>query len=159
MAKKFFIGKSCINGVGVFSSKKIKRGEIVFVAKGEIVKFCANTKKKAMSNPNMIGIGKDLWLDPISPAVHINHSCDPNLGTRGRFLFVALRDIDQEEELTFDYSISEDSLWEMECHCNSENCRGVIRGIRFLPKSFYDRYLPNIPHYFQEIYKESHKDI
>lgn len=151
---KTYIKTSAIHGVGVFAKKNLKKGEIAFIMRGKIVFVLEKTKKDALSNPNRIGLEKNMWLDPNPPALFINHSCDPNLGMRGKFLFVALRNIKKGEELTFDYSISEDSLWEMRCGCGKERCRGVIRGIRFLPKDFFEKYLPYVPKYFQDIYRK-----
>ena len=151
---KIIIGKSKIDGRGVFASKNIEKGRTAFIFKGKIIKYFPKTRKKAMKKPDMVGVGKNLWIDPYIPFKYLNHSCDPNLGQRGRVLFVALRNIKKGEELTFDYSISEDSSWEMKCHCGSKNCRKIIRGIRYLPEGIYNRYLPYIPRYFQRVYEK-----
>lgn len=156
--KKFYVGESKIAGKGIFAARDIKKGEIVFVMKGKVIRAHMKTKKEAIDNPNMIGIDKDTWIDPKIPGSHINHSCNPNLGTRGRYWFVSLRSVKKEEEMTFDYSISEDSLWEMKCNCGAKNCRKIIRGIRYLPVSSFMRYLPYIPKYFQEVYLKLHTD-
>lgn len=120
--------------------------------RGPVHRRIYRNAEQASQEPNMVGIGKNLWLDPAEPYKYINHSCSPNLGIKGKVSFVALRDIESGEQLTFDYSISEDSLWEMECLCGSENCRQVIRGIRHLPKADFQRLLPYIPRYFQAVY-------
>ncbi|MGK2848932.1 MAG: SET domain-containing protein [Minisyncoccota bacterium] len=151
---KVIVSHSKISRLGVFSVRNIQKEEVAFILKGKPILFYPKTKRDALMKPNMIGVGKNLWIDPYGPARYINHSCNPNLGVRGKLLFVALRDIKKGEELTFDYSISEDSLWEMKCHCGAKNCRGIIRGIRWLPKDVYNRYLPYIPKYFQGVYMQ-----
>lgn len=152
----YYIGKSKISGEGVFASQNIPKGKIVVIMKGERKLLIHKNKKDAMSNPNMVGLGKDLWIDPTLPIVSMNHSCDPNLGTKGTVTFVALRDIKKDEELTFDYSTSEDGLWTIKCKCGSKNCRKIIRGIKYLPLEVYKKYLPYIPRYFQGVYKKYH---
>jgi len=153
--RKIYFGKSGIDGHGFFAKKEIKKGEFVFMMKGTMHKL--TTREEIMSNPNMIGIEKDIWLDPSLISMPINHSCDPNTGIKGKVTFVALRDIKKDEEITFDYSISEDSEWEMPCNCGAKNCRKVVRGIRYLPKETYKKYLPYIPKYFQSVYNRCHK--
>lgn len=157
--RKICFGHSGIQGYGLFARKDIKKGEIVFIAKGKMVKLDVKTKEDAMQNPNMIGVGKDTWLEPsLLWGDYINHSCDPNAGIKGSVTFVALKDIKKGEEITFDYSISEDSLWEMPCHCGAKNCRKIIKGIRHLPKETFDKYMPYIPTYFQKVYVKHNKN-
>lgn len=59
-----------------------------------------------------------------SAADWINHSCDPNAGLRGRVELVAMRRIDRNEEITFDYATSDGSPYdEFECRCGAPACR------------------------------------
>lgn len=55
-----------------------------------------------------------------------NHSCNPNCGLRGEITFVAMRDIEKNEELTTDYAFIDNEDYKFECTCGSENCRKVI---------------------------------
>lgn len=156
--RKIYFGESAIHGHGIFARKDIKRGETVFIAKGKMMKLDLKTKEEAMSNPDMIGINKNTWLDPsLIWGAYINHSCDPTVGIKGTVTFVALRDIKKGEEITFDYSISEDTLWEMQCNCGAKNCRKVIRGIQYLPEEIFNKYMPFIPVYFQKVYLKQNK--
>jgi hypothetical protein len=62
--------------------------------------------------------------------MHLNHSCEPNLGLQGQIVYVALRDIAVDEELTFDYAMNDDDPNEiMKCQCGAESCRRVITGV------------------------------
>ena len=148
-------------GQGLFAGKSLERNEVVFFARGKTIALVVDTKKASMSYPNAIGLSKQRWLDPASsnPLPYLNHSCDPNLGIRGARTFVALRDIDKDEHLTLDYSITEcDPLWTLEkkCVCGTKLCRGTIRSIQFLPKHIFKKYLPNIPTKFKQIYEKEH---
>ncbi|OGZ73483.1 MAG: hypothetical protein A3A98_01395 [Candidatus Staskawiczbacteria bacterium RIFCSPLOWO2_01_FULL_40_39] len=159
MSKKIYLSKSKIRGKGIFTAKNLKKEETAFVAKGKMTKFFVNSKKESLFGPNWMSISQDMWLDPANdnPLSFINHSCDPNLGVKGKVTFVALRNIKQGEELTIDYSIIElDPLWEMKCHCGSSHCRKIIRSIQYLPKKAYRQYLPFVPRYFMRVYNKIH---
>jgi len=151
----YCLKKSVIAGEGIFATQDIPKGKIVIIMKGKMYHEVQTTKTQAMTNPNMVGVGKDLWIDPIFPISKINHSCNPNVGMRGRVLFVAMRPIKKGEELTFDYSTSEESPWEIHCHCGAPQCRKIIRSIHHLPYETYKKYLPFIPQYFQKVYQKS----
>lgn len=157
---RLHIRQSGIAGRGVFAGEDIAKGKVLFIMKGRIVRFHASTKRESMLNPNRVGIRKDIWMEPDMKLVrYINHSCDPNAGIKGSVTFIALRDIKEGEEITFDYSISEDSKWELQCSCGSKKCRGRIGGIRTLPEDIFCSYLPLIPRYFQSIYRQSHPNF
>ena len=72
--------------------------------------------------------------------MHLNHSCDPNVGVQGQIVFVALRDIEEDEELTIDYSTISDEPDEMECNCKTATCRKVITGNDWMKKELQQRY-------------------
>ena len=52
-----------------------------------------------------------------------NHSCDPNTLSSGLDLDVAVRDIAQDEQITYEYALINMSL---DCLCGYVNCRGRI---------------------------------
>ncbi|KAK7410632.1 hypothetical protein VNO78_01574 [Psophocarpus tetragonolobus] len=66
----------------------------------------------------------------------INHSCDPNCRTEKWMVngeicigLFALKDIKQDEELTFDYNyVRVFGAAAKKCYCGSPNCRGYIGG-------------------------------
>ena len=61
----------------------------------------------------------------------LNHSCEPNAKFEDRNL-VAIREIKATEQITFDYNTTEyDLATPFECHCRSESCCGVVRGLRW----------------------------
>lgn len=77
-------------------------------------------------------------MDVYPPAdCDLNHSCDPNAGvkTNGQGLpdFYAFRDIAKDEEVRYDYAMTEYRHYErsrteldfdLTCHCRSAICRG-----------------------------------
>ena len=151
---KFLLKKSKIQGKGIFATKNYKKGDFVVKLTGKKIKWKYNEKTDRNHCANWTGIGNDLWIDPDFPLSRINHSCNPNLGIKGKIMFYALRNIKAGEELTFDYSTSEKEIdWIMQCKCGSKKCRGKMTSIQLLPKNVFDNYLPYIPTYFQKVYK------
>jgi uncharacterized protein len=96
--------------------------------------------------PSEIQITETLFIGPTTPAeheggmMHLNHSCEPNLGLQGRIVFVATRDIAAGEELTIDYAMTDDEPYEMTCHCGSKDCRGLITGFDWGKPELQKRY-------------------
>lgn len=157
MFKGVYIGNSKISGKGLFANRDFKKGETVFIFKGEVVDWQVKDEKTSLYGPNWVGIGKNKWMDVIAPGVYINHSCNPNCGIKGKVHVKALKNISKGSEVTIDYSITEmDKMWHMNCNCGSKNCRKIIRSIQFLPKKTYLKYNPYIPTYFMQIYKKDH---
>jgi hypothetical protein len=126
---------SSIEGRGLFAQEPIAQGELV-VVKGGYVMTTDQRKKVAESmGPSDIQIAKDLHIGPITledregGMMHLNHSCAPNLGLQGQIVFVAFRDIAKDEELTFDYAMTDDDPHDaMPCHCGTASCRGTVTG-------------------------------
>ena len=66
-----------------------------------------------------------------NPARLINHSCDPNseaIQDGKRIFLQALRDIEVDEEITFDYGFDVDCYEDHPCRCGSDKCIGYIVG-------------------------------
>lgn len=151
---KIYQKESKIAGSGIFTSKFIKKGEYVCRIQGKKFYWEYNEKTDRKLGQNWFGLGKNIWVDPIFPLSHINHSCDPNIGIKGKIMFYALKDISVGEEITFDYSITDEEIaWKLNCNCGSKKCRKKMTAIQLLPIKSYKRYLPYVPTYFQKIYK------
>ncbi len=103
-------------------------------------------KKDESTRNNSIQIDKNTYLKDVDETIRfINHSCDPNgwikITKNGVFL-VALRDITEGEELTFDYSITMDEdNWEMNCNCQSIKCRKRIQDFKYLSETIQQEYI------------------
>lgn len=152
---KIYVKKSKLEGTGLFALNDIKKGEKVAVINGPIIKWNVVDQKTSSYGPNWIGYGKNKWIETQRPFIYFNHSCEPNTGIKGSRTIIALKNIKKDEEVTFDYSITEeDLLWKLDkkCRCNTKTCRGIIKSIQYLPKRIFNKYLPNIPTYFQKIY-------
>lgn len=89
------------------------------------------------------------------PYVKINHACTPNVGIHDARTFVAFRDIEDNEELVYDYSTSDDELdWRMPCCCGCANCTGSFGAVQTLSKERFDMSYPHMPKYFIKLYRQ-----
>jgi hypothetical protein len=71
---------------------------------------------------------QDNPADCQTPWIYTNHSCNPNVVIRDR-AYIALRNIQPGDDITFDYETTEVDMAEpFTCGCQSETCRGIIRG-------------------------------
>lgn len=135
LSEKAILGTTSY-GKGLFARYPIFYGEIVIDftdGTGSIV-----SREYAMQMFDQgwdydIQIDDDAFFVPLNDlaredADFLNHSCRPNLGIRGSLVFIAMRDIEQEEHLTFDYAMSESFPYSMKCLCGSDTCRGTITG-------------------------------
>lgn len=153
--KKIYIGKSRINGKGLFAGEDIKRGDRIQYIKGKRVKNEAKNSKDSAAIVNWIGVSRKFYLNTEgTPFRYINHSCDANAAIMGTKTVVALRDIPKDREITIDYSMSDaDPFWRgIRCHCGAKNCRKVIRAIYNVPPEVFKKHMPYISHYFQRLY-------
>jgi hypothetical protein len=126
---------SGIEGRGLFATAPIAPGEIVVVKGGYVMTTAQRNTIAASLGPAEIQIAEDLHMGPTNPAdreggmMHLNHSCEPNLGLQGQIVFVALRAIATDEELTFDYAMTDDAPDDaMLCQCGAASCRGMVTG-------------------------------
>lgn len=85
-----------------------------------------------------------------------NHSCEPNSGFKGQLFLVAMRDIKNNEEITFDYamvvseSVGSDFVFKMECKCGSGNCRKKITENDWKLPELQKKYYGFFSQYLQE---------
>ena len=83
-----------------------------------------------------------------------NHSCSPNAGFKGQIFLVAMRDIETDEEITFDYgmvmNLPEGHPYRIECNCGSLNCRGIVTGNDWKLPELQKRYDGWFQWYLQE---------
>lgn len=125
-------GDSPIAGEGVFAGRDYGAGELIWKMTGIVY-----GNSRTGQDPDFVGLGPGLWMDPDAPLNKLNHSCDPNAHFGPRRQLFALRPIARDEEITFDYSTSEvDPQWTMACECRAPACR---RGLHAIQISFADR--------------------
>lgn len=107
---------------------------------GPVIDFAA-TVRMGEAQCYALQFAADRYFDLIAPTRFINHSCDPNCCVRDGSI-VALGNIADGEELTFDYSTTMDERsWTMVCRCGAPNCRGIVDDFRTLSPDIRRRYL------------------
>ncbi|MBF0443329.1 MAG: SET domain-containing protein [Oligoflexales bacterium] len=149
---KFYVSKSpkCApDGNGCFARCAIKPHEIICTFEGKIytlrdmMQRISSSLTRTVDDPLEIEAG--LFMDIEAPFINFNHSCEPNAVLKNKCDLVAIRNIEPDEEITFDYSsaVPVDGLWIMsqKCMCGAERCRKTIGNITTIPKSQLDRYL------------------
>lgn len=138
--------QSRIEGRGLFAREAIAAGEIVVVKGGYILTKAQRDRIGKALGPAEIQITEELFIGPATRRqreagmMHLNHSCEPNLGLQGQVVYVALRDIAIDEEFTFDYAMTDDEPCEMQCRCGSPSCRGTITGRDWLRPEIQAKY-------------------
>ncbi|KAL5082746.1 hypothetical protein RYX36_011167 [Vicia faba] len=140
--KQLAFGKSRIHGFGIFAKHPYKGGDMVIEYTGELVRPPIADRRERFIYNSLVGAGTYLFrvddarvIDATragSIAHLINHSCAPNCYSRvisvngdEHIIIFAKRDINQWEELTYDYrffSIDE----RLACYCGFPKCRGVV---------------------------------
>jgi len=159
--KKLHTKTSTINGVGLYSTVNIKKGETVGYIHGEIVVFREFTPKISKQMLNWIGVGRYSWINTDDSVFRfINHSCQPNVAIVTKRKVIAIKDIPRNEELMMDYSFTEaEPDWNIPtCSCKSANCRGNITPITKLSKHTYQKNKPHITKNFQRVYETHNKN-
>jgi D-alanine-D-alanine ligase len=139
--KPFAMKGNSIAGFGIYASRNIKEGEIIFTGEERAQRLV--TKRHVENNWNeeeklhfrryaypVSEVLFILWDEDPSEWAPQNHSCDPNTAFDGLNVF-AVRNIIKDEELTLDYALFLDENMEpFQCRCSSASCRGLIMGIK-----------------------------
>lgn len=130
------IKRGTISGKGLFAKKMIPKGTVVYVVRNDIRvyskkqfnKFSDRYKRILEKFANEDTDGR--IIHHIDGAKYGNHSCHPNcnaLSTWEAGVDIALRNIEKDEELTWDYgTIVLHWRKPIKCNCNSKNCRKKI---------------------------------
>nr|CAD7255866.1 unnamed protein product [Timema shepardi] len=133
-----------ISGWGVRTKYSIKAGEFILEYVGEVVSEKEFKDRMASRYSNdthhyCLNLDGGLVIDGHrmgGDGRFVNHSCEPNCEMQKwsvnglfRMALFALRDINSNEELSYDYNFSLFNPAEGQpCKCGSEHCRGVIGG-------------------------------
>ena len=125
-------------GMGVFATAPIRKGEVVAEYDGDIYDVGPELPQDVVDHAISFASGK--CRDSKGIARILNHSCDANVGVKDLFKLTAMRDIPAGEELCWDYAMSENNQWSVECKCGSGKCRGKSGRYDDLPQEARDRY-------------------
>lgn len=129
------VGKSSIQGLGLFTSIYLPANKILFRIAGRKV-YREYAPAYAVENPNWLGTAGNEWLEfeDGDIGIYVNHSCRPNVIIDEHLQFVSIRPIQKNEELLLDYSTTEvDPYWSMKCRCGEACCRKTLLSLQYLP--------------------------
>lgn len=154
ISPKVEIRKSGINKKGMFAKELIKKDEIVYIKGGHII-----TRNEIYTTSiinSYLPISDEYYIGALTKdeeediKLYNNHSCDPNCGMHGEITFIAIRDIQPNEELTIDYAFIDNENYSFECHCGSRHCRHIITGYDWKIKKLQVKYYPYFAQYLKD---------
>lgn len=143
---KTSVKRSRKEGNGLFAISKIYKDEIVAIRSGHVVDIEEAKILDQKIGDFSLQIADEFFICPKTRneiddvALYINHSCEPNIGMDGQINFVAIRDIQEGEELCLDYAMAMTTKYKMECKCGAPNCRGTITGEDWKIKDLQHKY-------------------
>jgi len=128
---------------GLLAKKNIAQGSVILIQK---------SIPGSLRSKYTIQVSEELHVKPGFFGKFINHSCDPDTAvffrlskdkSHATIMVITLRDIQRGEEITYDYSTTEEYLSEettdTPCLCASEKCRNKITGFCDLPENEKER--------------------
>ena len=139
-------------GYGLFAHMPVKKGELLVVWGGTVV-HAHDLNELEVENIKIVQIADELYLvsDRNGPGDYINHCCDPNGGILGSVTVVALRDIMPDEEVCYDYAMTEGSDYDnFDCSCGTPHCRGQVTGEDWKRPELQERYAGYFSAYLQQ---------
>lgn len=146
------VRQSSIHQRGVFATRFIRSGSQIIEYVGEKITKAESEKRgwKQLEHAKATGdagvyifILNDEWdIDgnvEWNIARLINHSCEPNAEAcldeeESRIWIWALRDIEEDEEILFNYGFDLESYQDHPCRCGSSRCVGYIAGEDYWPE-------------------------
>lgn len=146
--KKAVVKASGIAGKGLYANRNFRKGETVGVCRGKLY-TSLEVERSPLPEHHFMQVDWDTYMLVKPPACYTNHSCEPNTGIKNSVKLVALRKIAKGEEITVDYDTLEYD-WSMKCGCSSKNCRGAVRGFKYLSPELKKKYEGFISDYLLE---------
>jgi uncharacterized protein len=134
LAPGLAIKKSPIEGKGCFAGAHFKCRRKIAEYTGEKITNVEATRRASRRKLRICAINSRWSLDGSrggNGTHYINHSCEPNAYMKilyGHILFIALRDIELDEEITIDYESTLHSN-KKRCICGAPSCRGTINRV------------------------------
>ncbi len=137
--KSYYIKGNSIAGYGIYASRDINAGEIIFKGEGRSQRIITKRfVEKNWTEDEKLHFRR--YAYPISDETFIlwdedpaewapqNHCCDPNTFFDGLNV-LAITPISKDQELTLDYAnFLDDEMEPFDCQCGSPNCRKTVSG-------------------------------
>jgi len=126
------ISNSRIDRQGLFAAQDITKGTWIMAYIGEKITRQESARRLEAGNAYIFHLNYRYALDGetlANTARYINHSCDPNCDverSHDTLWIVALRDIKEGEELSYNYGYTLKHYKDNPCNCGAKNCCGYI---------------------------------
>lgn len=149
ISPKLEVRSSGSKGYGLYARSAIAAGELLLVMGGPII---TPEQLAQLNHTYSIQVEENLYITPIGEqqAYKINHSCAPNAGPVGQITFVALRDIAPDEEVCYDYAMTDGTPYdEFVCLCGAPTCRHKVSGDDWQLPELWERYDGHFSPYLQ----------
>ena len=151
--KSILVKSSPLQGKGVFAAKNFHKGEVILEIDDDHVVVDESNLTESQHEYDCDYLANGTIILMQEPEKYINHSCDPTSYVKsisGLRIVLAMKDIKEGEEITFDYVINSDNDGTFKCFCGSPECRKTYRGRFFeLPHDIQLRYLPYLEDWFK----------
>jgi len=145
-------------GTGVFAAEFIPAGTLVWKLtqakrfnQAEFAKLPEGIKKDAYP------MG-DCYIQAVGDGESWNHSCDANTWWAADDQLSARRDIQPDEEITYDYAttdIDPKIIYTWDCKCGSANCRRKLHWNDILKSEIYAIYKDHLPSWVEEFVRQN----
>jgi hypothetical protein len=140
MAQKFEVNEGKF-GKFITSTTSLSEGQVICKFSGEPISF-EDSLNLGDKESYALQIDQKYYILLQDPDCYFNHSCEPNCGLNPALELVALRDIEDGEELNYDYSTTMlERHWTMDCSCNNKGCRKTISDFDRIPAERQQFYL------------------
>lgn len=151
-------------GAGIFARERVAAGERLAIFGGYVMPIAEEPQLSDSHGDFAIQVDERFSLGSryeheIEATDYFNHNCHPNAGIRGQIFLDAMRDIEPDEEITFDYAMvlcGGEGIppYSMECNCGSSICRGRVTDNDWQLPELQQRYDGFFSWFLQEKIKE-----
>ncbi|MFC1612327.1 SET domain-containing protein-lysine N-methyltransferase [Patescibacteria group bacterium] len=138
---------SKISGNGLYAKTDIPADKTIAGKSGDVYDAETHARIKKQLGSVALQIDENLYMGPQreeeveATMIRMNHSCNPNVHIVGQILFKTSRPILKDEELVFDYAMTEgDPTFRIDCNCGASNCRKTITGDDWKKPELQERY-------------------
>lgn len=154
LASSIIIKNSPVDGRGLFASRPIKRGEIVWRLDTSEPKLTYAALQQLSERERSLAFqfGNEFIICH-DGSEYMNHGCDPNTWWASDTELAARRDITSGEEITYDYVTADISpAWQApwRCRCGSALCRHIISSEDYKDQQWQKRYGGHLPSWVLE---------
>jgi len=134
-------------GIGVFAKQDIQKNEVLAVFGGHVMTIEEEAKLPIKIRDYSLQISENLVIgitkqEDIGLPEFFNHSCEPNAGFDGQIFLVSMRNIQLDEQVTFDYAmtIGGKESYGLDCLCGLKTCRKKITNNDWKKKALQKKY-------------------